>query len=122
MFIVYLLKQLIKNNIIIDISRRYFIFILLLTLYYSMLSYWYRLGIGLAINRSDEMKENRTQSGNKTQSEQLKYALKQNPCTSYWLKDAITAVDNRDPVDALKDCKFLVLYLNTKVREIESVL
>ena len=35
--------------------------------------------------------------------------------TSYWLKDAVKAMDDRDPVDALHDAELLLTYCKAKL-------
>jgi hypothetical protein len=41
-------------------------------------------------------------------------AVRDSPCTSYWLKDAIDHNWGRDPVDALMDAEVLVALLRTR--------
>lgn len=43
-------------------------------------------------------------------------SLLADPCTSYWLKEALRANLNRDPVDAVRDAELLrdVLYQNLR--------
>jgi hypothetical protein len=38
-----------------------------------------------------------------------------NPCTSYWLRDAIRSAVRRDPVDALNDAEFLADLLTARL-------
>lgn len=44
-------------------------------------------------------------------------ALIEDPGVSYWLKDAITDLEGRDPVDALKDVAVLFELEKTRVEE-----
>lgn len=34
--------------------------------------------------------------------------IENDPCTSFWLKDALAKLDNRDPLDSLNDAKLLL--------------
>ena len=40
------------------------------------------------------------------------------PVASYWLKDALKALDSRDPVDALNDAEALARIMETKLDEL----
>lgn len=53
-------------------------------------------------------------------SSALKTALMRAPDVSFWLKKQLQSVDDRDILDAYKDAKFLVLYCQTKLKEIEA--
>jgi hypothetical protein len=44
-----------------------------------------------------------------------------NPCTSYWLKDAIRTAFNRDILDALRDAELLAKLLDNRRAEIERL-
>ena len=39
------------------------------------------------------------------------------PCASYWLKDAISAMDQRDPGDALRDAEYLLSLMDRRCAE-----
>lgn len=51
-------------------------------------------------------------------SVELYNALHKAPEVSFWLKNALDAVDKRDILDAYKDAKFLVLYCQMRLKEI----
>ena len=38
----------------------------------------------------------------------IKEQVLSSPCTRYWLRDAITQLDDKDPVDALHDVETLL--------------
>lgn len=40
------------------------------------------------------------------------------PCTSFWLRDALTSALSRDPVDALNDAEILVAVLNRHLQQL----
>ena len=42
------------------------------------------------------------------------------PANSFWLKDAIQKLDDRDPVDALRDVRTLQIYLEQKLHRIQQ--
>lgn len=44
-----------------------------------------------------------------------KEAIVNHPATSYWLKNALTTIDDRDPVDALRDIRTLQIYVEQKL-------
>ena len=39
---------------------------------------------------------------------------------SYWLKDALTALDQRDPVDALQDAEVLLALAEKRLNEMQG--
>lgn len=55
------------------------------------------------------------------QIDQVKSAILKDPAASYWLKDAIVSLDDRDVVDALHDSKTLVMFLQHKFSEIVTI-
>jgi len=40
------------------------------------------------------------------------------PAASHWLKNALRALDSRDPIDALNDAETLVSILETQLNEL----
>ncbi len=38
-----------------------------------------------------------------------------NPAFSYWVKDALRTIEDRDPVDALRDLNILKFYIEDKL-------
>lgn len=52
-------------------------------------------------------------------SQEIKQSL-QNPSTSYFLLNAIKAVDNRDALDAARDADILLLYCKARLLETEQ--
>lgn len=40
------------------------------------------------------------------------------PAASYWLKNALRALESRDPIDALNDAEALVAILETQLNEL----
>jgi hypothetical protein len=51
-----------------------------------------------------------------TYFDKLSDAILNDPCVSYWLKDAIRSATDRDCVDALHDAQTLVNVLEARVR------
>ena len=45
-------------------------------------------------------------------------AIIADPSATYWLRDAIAALDKRDPIDALKDAETLALLEQLRAKEI----
>lgn len=43
-----------------------------------------------------------------------------NPSLSYWVKDAVKTVDERDPVDALRDITILKSFIENKLVTIKE--
>ncbi len=50
--------------------------------------------------------------------EQHKFQIRTDPSVSYWLKAALEALDERDPVDALNDAQVLAKVQQTRNNEI----
>lgn len=49
-----------------------------------------------------------------------KDAIVNHPATSNWLKNAITTIDDRDPVDALHDIRILQILVEQKLQRIQN--
>jgi hypothetical protein len=47
--------------------------------------------------------------------------LVSDPCTSYWLKDALRSAINRDLCDAVNDAEILTAVLKARLNEIERI-
>jgi hypothetical protein len=52
-------------------------------------------------------------------AQEMMRLLQIDPCTSYWLKDAINAIARRDCVDALRDAETLVAVCKAYCRDVE---
>lgn len=50
-------------------------------------------------------------------AKQIKNDIKTNPTYSYWVKEQIEVLDQRDILDALRDLSKLSQYLRTKFNE-----
>ena len=48
------------------------------------------------------------------------HMIQTDPSISYWLKDALTALDQRDPVDALQDAEILLALAEKRLNEIQG--
>ena len=46
--------------------------------------------------------------------------IRNHPAISYWLKDALAALDQRDPVDALQDAEILLALAEKRLFEIHN--
>ena len=52
---------------------------------------------------------------NRTQYPTIRDTILESPGASYWLKDAIQALDKRDPCDAANDAQTLLLLCNARL-------
>ena len=48
------------------------------------------------------------------------FMIQTHPAVSYWLKDALTALDQRDPVDALQDAEVLLALAEKRLNEMQG--
>lgn len=48
-------------------------------------------------------------------------AVLADPCVSFWLKDAIRALEKRDPVDAEGDAELLLAIAQQRLRAVHGV-
>lgn len=61
----------------------------------------------------DERKEDTEMSNKKAQ-------IVYNPQYSFWIKKAVQELDDRDPVDALRDVEILKSFLEEKLADIQA--
>lgn len=50
--------------------------------------------------------------------QEMKEKIMKDPGASYWLKDAVRAAEDRDPVDALRDARILAEYNKKRIERI----
>lgn len=51
---------------------------------------------------------------------ELSSLVSQDPATSFWLRDAIASLSDRDPVDAIRDIKVLDILFEKRLQEIQA--